>query len=128
MKHVKQFEVNFIDSTNDNTSMLGDFLYSKFFEEIDNENIDKVEDEQGYSGYYVNFYFLGDPQLESKFFESLVKLKKYLNTFNMSDEDIYINFYVDYGVKLVVEIADKKILEKLKNEAEIYHNSKKYNL
>jgi hypothetical protein len=128
MKVFKIYEVNFIDSTNDNTSTLGDFLYSKFFEDIDTENIDRIVDEQGYSTYYVEFYFLGDPQLESKFFEPLVKLKKYLNTFNIYDEDIYINFYVDYGVKLVVEIADKKILKKLKKEAEVYHNSKKYNL
>jgi len=129
MKVLKIYEVNFTDRTQDNNPLLGKYLYSKFFEDIDNEDIDEIEDYNGYSSYLVEFYFLGEPPLDSKFFESLVELKKFLNTYNIPDEDIYINYcYSNSGVKLIVEIQDKSTLDKLKKEAELFYDSKKYNL
>jgi hypothetical protein len=127
MKHVKKFEVNFTDRTQNNEPLLGEYLYSKFFEDIDNEGIDEIEDYHGYSSYLVEFYFLGEPPLDGRFFESLFKLKNYVNTYNIPDEDIYIK-EGSLGVTLIVEISDKKSLKKLKKEAKLYHSSKKYNL
>ena len=123
MKHIKLFETKF-SSPGLRNKNIGRFLVGMFFKKSD---VSEVTETENNNGYHVEIEFFN---FDSLLFENLVNMKNVLiQDYNVDDVDISVRSRkYDEDTYLELIIKGEKNIQKLKEDAKLYKEAKKYNL